>query len=156
MDAMGEILHGANAWVAPPEWPCRITDDPAGSVPAVHRLFGDITPAAHTIIATITARSVLLWNLPGGDKFLGVFRQCPVGQSEVIAGVPVIVAAQAAEPAAVDVRDSDEEEGGCVVEDADSCSSVKNDVIPLLANTDVLVLCHHWESVALQVHLEWG
>lgn len=156
MDTVGEVLHGADAWVALLEWAFRVTDDPAGPVPAVRLLVGNITPAARAVITAVAARSVLLWNLPRGDKFLGGSRQCPAGQPEVITGVPIIVTAQAAQPATVDVGDSDEEEGGCVVEDANSCSSVEDDVIPLLANAEVLVLCHQWEGVALQVHLVWG
>lgn len=155
MDAVGEILQRADTWVAPPEWPFCVMDDAAGSIPAVLHLIGDITPAAHAVIAAVTACSVLLWNLPGGDKFLGGSCQRPAGQPEVITGVPVIVTAQAAQPATVDIGDSDKEEGGCVVENADSRGSVEDDVIPLLANAEVLVLCHQWEGVALRVHLEW-
>lgn len=156
MDAVGEIFHRADAWVACLEWPFCVTDDPTGSIPAVRCLVGDITLAAHAIITAITACSVLLWNLPGGDKLLGGSCQCPSGQPEVITGIPIIVTAQATQPATVDIRDSDEEESGCIVEDADSRSSVEDNVTPLLANAEVLVLCHQWECVALQVHLEWG
>lgn len=156
MDAVGEILHRADAWVACLEWPFRITDDPTGSIPAIRCLTGDITLAAHTILAAITACSVLLWSLPGGDKFLGGSCQCPTGQPEVITGIPIIVTTQATQPAMVHIGDSDEEEGGCVVEDADSRSSVEDNVTPLLAKAEVLVLCHQWERVALQVDLEWG
>lgn len=156
MEAVVEILHRAHPVVARPKRSRWVPDEPAGVTGTVGSSGGGVAHGARIAVATVGARSVFCWHLPGGDKFLGALRQGPPGQLEIVTGVPVEVATQPADAAPVGVGDGDEEVGGRVVEEPEAGGGLEDDVVPFLADPYLPVLRHQWQREVLAVHLRYG